>query len=198
MSIDGPGEPARTLRDLAWPRHTERLSIRPATDDDIDAIWAYRGLPESSRWMRRAFPDVDSLRGHFDLATTLAVEHEGRIIGDLWFGQEDGWSQAEVEEQAKGSLVWLGWTLAPEFQGRGFATEMVAEVIDLAVDDLGIRRICAACFALNERSWQLMERLGMRREQHGIADSLHRELGWVDGYTYAILAEEWRAHRSAR
>jgi hypothetical protein len=32
----------------------------------------------------------------------------------------------------------------------------------------------------------------MRREQHGIQDSWHAELGWVDGYTYGILASEWR------
>ena len=37
-----------------------------------------------------------------------------------------------------------------------------------------------------------MEKLGMRREQHGVADSFHAELGWVDGFTYGILAEEWR------
>jgi hypothetical protein len=32
----------------------------------------------------------------------------------------------------------------------------------------------------------------MRREQHGVGDSWHAELGWVDGYTYGLLAEEWR------
>jgi len=36
-----------------------------------------------------------------------------------------------------------------------------------------------------------MEKLGMRREQHGIRDSWHAELGWIDGFTYGILAEEW-------
>ncbi len=30
----------------------------------------------------------------------------------------------------------------------------------------------------------------MRREQHGIRDSWHAELGWVDGFTYAVLADE--------
>ena len=30
------------------------------------------------------------------------------------------------------------------------------------------------------------------REQHGVKDSFHAKLGWVDGYTHAVLAEEWR------
>jgi hypothetical protein len=32
----------------------------------------------------------------------------------------------------------------------------------------------------------------MRREQHGVEDSWHEELGWIDGYTYGLLASEWR------
>ncbi len=31
----------------------------------------------------------------------------------------------------------------------------------------------------------------MRREKHGVEDSWHAELRWVDGYQYAILAREW-------
>ena len=33
------------------------------------------------------------------------------------------------------------------------------------------------------------------REQHGVADSWHAELGWVDGYQYAMLDTEWRRLR---
>jgi RimJ/RimL family protein N-acetyltransferase len=39
----------------------------------------------------------------------------------------------------------------------------------------------------------VLEKAGMRREQHGVEDSWHAELGWVDGYQYAMLAREWRA-----
>ena len=38
-----------------------------------------------------------------------------------------------------------------------------------------------------------MERIGMRREAYTIGDGLHRELGWLDGYSYALLASEWGA-----
>ena len=58
---------------------------------------------------------------------------------------------------------------------------------------LGARRVVADCFAANEASWRLMERVGMRREQHHVEDSLHAELGWLDGLGYALLATEWRA-----
>jgi RimJ/RimL family protein N-acetyltransferase len=38
-----------------------------------------------------------------------------------------------------------------------------------------------------------MERLGMRREAHAVRDSLHRSGEWLDGYTYAMLRDEWAA-----
>ena len=58
--------------------------------------------------------------------------------------------------------------------------------------ELGLRRVTGACFADNIASSRVMEKCGMRREQHGVRDSWHAELGWIDGYTYAILAEEWK------
>ncbi|NYG59256.1 RimJ/RimL family protein N-acetyltransferase [Nocardioides daedukensis] len=36
-----------------------------------------------------------------------------------------------------------------------------------------------------------MERVGKRREAHNVKDSLHRTKGWLDNFTYALLAEEW-------
>jgi RimJ/RimL family protein N-acetyltransferase len=32
----------------------------------------------------------------------------------------------------------------------------------------------------------------MRRESHSVRESLHRRGEWLDGFAYAILAEEWR------
>jgi RimJ/RimL family protein N-acetyltransferase len=32
----------------------------------------------------------------------------------------------------------------------------------------------------------------MRREEHAVRDALHRNGEWMDGYTYALLADEWR------
>jgi hypothetical protein len=29
-----------------------------------------------------------------------------------------------------------------------------------------------------------------------VGDSWHAELGWLDGFTYAILADEWERSRS--
>jgi RimJ/RimL family protein N-acetyltransferase len=66
----------------------------------------------------------------------------------------------------------------------------------ICFEDLGLHRVIALCFADNVASWRLMERVGMRRETHTIRDSLHRSLGWLDGYGYGLLKDEWESRRS--
>jgi RimJ/RimL family protein N-acetyltransferase len=86
--------------------------------------------------------------------------------------------------------------LDPAVGGHGYATEAVRELLRLCFEDLRLRRVTANAFAANEASWRLMERVGMRREGCSVADSLHRDLGWVDSVVYALLAEEWSAGRT--
>ncbi|QMU96969.1 GNAT family N-acetyltransferase [Microbacterium esteraromaticum] len=194
-----------SLSDVAWPLRTERLEIRPCTIDDLDAVWAFRRLPEVNRWLGRAPATREAFGETYSdparLAMTLVIVHpdadDGRpaIIGDLMVKQGDGWAQAEVAEQAAGTEAELGWVLAPAFAGRGLAAEAVGAVIDLCFGSLGLRRVHAGCFAANEPSWRLMERLGMRREEYSRGTALHRSGEWMDGMNYGLLAEEWSGRR---
>ena len=129
-------------------------------------------------------------------ADYLVVELDGEIIGDLMLRTSDGWGQREVKDQTIAVQAELGWTFAPEAGGKGYATEAVEALIGVCVEQLGMRRIEAGAFAANEPSWRLMERVGMRREAYSVRESLHRDLGWLDGVLYAILADEWRERRA--
>jgi RimJ/RimL family protein N-acetyltransferase len=185
------------LAALTWPRHTDRLSLRPATTDDAEATWRYRRRADVSRWITRAPATLEEHRPAFEtpghLAQTLMIEQDGTVIGDVMVRVEDAWAQTEVVDRARGVHAELGWVLDPDHAGRGYATEAVRELLRLCFEDLGLRRVTAVCFAANEASWRLMERVGMRRESHTIQDSLHRSGEWLDGLSYALLADEWRA-----
>ena len=178
---------------------TERLTLRPAEAGDVEAVWVFRQLEPVGRWLGRGPSDLDVFREHYvdpdSLAKTLILEHEGQVIGDLMLAVQDGWAQVEVADQAEGVQASLGWVLHPDWAGQGLATEAVEELIRISFEDLGLRRVTADCFADNEPSWRLMERVGMRRYAHSVRDSLHRTLGWIDGYSYALLADDWRALR---
>jgi RimJ/RimL family protein N-acetyltransferase len=182
------------LAGLTWPRHTDRLTLRPATTDDADATWRFRRREDVGRWITRAPATLDEHRTWFrapdSLARTLVIEHSGTVVGDLMVRIEDAWAQAEIAERARGMQAELGWVLHPEYAGHGYATEAVRELLRLCFEDLGLHRVTATCFAGNEASWRLMERVGMRREFYTVRDSLHRSGEWLDCVGYALLADE--------
>ena len=93
-------------------------------------------------------------------------------------------------EAAFTPAIEAGWRLARAHWGQGYATEAAAELIRVAFEELDLHRVVATCFAANEPSWRLMERLGMRREEHAVADALHRSGAWLDTYGYARTAGE--------
>jgi RimJ/RimL family protein N-acetyltransferase len=187
------------LSAVPWPTRTERLLIRPATPDDVDATWAFRRIPEVCEWVTHDVQTRDEYAEMFlapgRISSTLVMELDGVVVGDLMIRIEDAWAQAEVASGGTGVQAELGWVIDPAYGGQGLATEAVAELFRICFEDLGLRRVTALCFADNEPSWRLMERLGMRREEHNVADSLHRTRGWIDGFGYALLADEWRAGR---
>ena len=196
MSCD-TGRVPRTLDDLTWPVRTERLLIRRVSPDDAAAIWRYRRLPDVYEWITTAPADEPAFDAYFTdphrQAVTLAVEHDGLVIGDLYLHVEDAWAQTEVKESARGVQAEIGWAFDPAYGHRGLAGEAVAAMFGICFAGLGLRRVVANCFSDNVPSWRLMERVGMRRETHALSESLHRSGRWLDGYGYALLAEEWQA-----
>jgi RimJ/RimL family protein N-acetyltransferase len=180
---------------LEHPIRTERLTLRPATAADADATFAYRSLEAVGRWLTEVPTDLLTYRGTFAeparLATTIVVELDGQLIGDFTLRVEDAWAQAEVADQAQITQAELGWVLDPAYTGRGYAIEAVRALLTHCFDELKVRRVVANCFLDNDKSWRLMERLGMRREVHAVAESLHRSGEWLDAVAYAILASEW-------
>ena len=188
-----------SIADLSWPKPTRRLSLRPAEQRDALPTFAIRSLPEVAQWITTHVTDPAAWESGFGdrLANTLIIEKDGVLIGDLMLDVQDPWAQTEVREQAAGTMAEIGYMLDPAYAGHGYATEAVQEVLRICFEELGLRRVIAQCFADNVASWRLMERLGMRREQHTKQDSLHRNGEWLDGMMYAILADEWRARRDS-
>ena len=185
---------------LDSPVRTSRLMMRPATAADGETTWQYRRLASVAEWMTSASIDraeyVTKVVKPDRLAKTLIFCRAGVVIGDLMLAVEDAWSQSEASHQAKAVQAELGSALHPEHEGHGYATEAVRGLIRISVEERPLRRVTVNCFAGNEPSWRLMEQVGKRRELHGVRSSLHRSGGWVDDFSYALLAEEWRASRA--
>lgn len=180
---------------------TQRLTLRPVREEDVDRMLEYRNLPEVTRWLLRtevdpvAFCEAWRRAAENPYDHSMAVISAGVLIGTVSLDVVDGMGQPGMPPRTEGEV---GYIFDPDYGGQGYATEAVGAVVAHAFDRLGVRRITAGCFADNLSSVRLLEKLGMCREQYGVGDSWHAELGWIDGCTYALLSETWRQQAPGR
>jgi RimJ/RimL family protein N-acetyltransferase len=177
---------------------SERLILRRFTDADLAPFVAYRNDPEAARYQSWDSFDEQEARAFLrEMESTqpgvpgewfqFAVESKetGGLVGDCAL-QVDGQEPYKAE---------IGFTLAQEHQGKGYASEAVARLLDYAFDDLGLHRVVAIADCQNEPSWALLERVGLRREGHFL-QSIRFKGGWSDECLYAVLKDEWLGMRA--
>ena len=84
----------------------------------------------------------------------------------------------------------FGITLAPPWQGRGYATAAVRELLGYSFQTLHLRRVLAFADVRNHACVRLLEAAGMRREGCFLENGFYKG-EWCDEYQYALLAHEW-------
>ena len=202
--------PAPDLTRLVWPRRTARVQLRPLTLDDVEAVHAYRSLPEVVVHLSHDVLGRDEVgariadrieRGRAGaerplLALALEDRATGRVVGDALLRLEPSRSISRTPtEEWEGTL---GYALHPDVHGRGLATEAAAELLVIGFQDLGLRRIAADAYADNVASARVLSSIGMRHEATHRATSLGQDGTWLDDTSWALLREEWIAARAAQ
>ncbi len=133
----------------------------PLTREQSDALaLRQRGLIKSRGWGLWAI-DVD---GEFAGFTVLAVP---------------------AFEAAFTPCVEIGWRLAREHWGRGIAFEAAKQALRHAFAELHLAEVVSFTAKVNERSWRLMERLGMEPDPGG--DFLHPRIPAGHELSYHVL-----------
>jgi ribosomal-protein-alanine N-acetyltransferase len=96
-------------------------------------------------------------------------------------------------------MVEVGWRLAREHWGHGYVSEAAREALRFGFEDIGFDEIVSFTVPQNERSWRVMERIGLRRDPSGDFDHPN-----VDAVAYPHLVRhlfyrlsraEWLAGR---
>lgn len=173
---------------------TGRLLLRRFRPDDVDAFVAYRSDPDVARWQGWDAP--------------YPLELGRRFIAELAGQHPDtpgAWFQFAIEHRGTGQLVGdcaahtlaaearqaeIGFTIATEHQGHGYATEGVRGLLGYLFGARAKHRVTATCDVRNARSAALLERVGMRREGQ-LVDNLWCKGEWTSEYVYALLCAEW-------
>lgn len=172
---------------------TERLLINPLLVSDAPAIYSARTNPKTNAFLPWKPKTVEEVEEHIRKARLVPANTEdswyllatrlkesGELIGDIgvhFLGPDN--QQAEI-----------GYMLLEAYQGKGYATEMVRAIVDFLFGTYKKHRITAAVDPNNSKSFQLLQKLGMRQEAHHIK-SFWIDGEWQDDVIFAILREEW-------
>jgi RimJ/RimL family protein N-acetyltransferase len=158
---------------------TTRLTLRPPTDDDLEALAAIFADPEVMRyigagapWSRartieglarwQAFWAADGF-GMF----VVSRREDGRVLGDVGLLAWDPrvWrpgSRTAIGEHAE---IEIGWRFGRDAWGNGYATEAALAVRDWARDEFGLERLISLIHPENHASIRVAEKLGARHER---------------------------------
>jgi len=161
------------------------ITIRGAEPSDLEAIHEIFMCPRvtantlqlpfrSFEWRREHFGP--SLRdGHFLVAVV-----DGRVVGNLGLDIEQGARRRDVGK--------CGMSVHDDYQNRGVGSALMAAMIDLADNWLGLRRLELEVWTDNAAAIHLYEKFGFLIE--GTGHEYARRAGkLVDAYFMARLRE---------
>lgn len=180
----------------ALPRRTARLTLRAYEPGDLAFLHSMFGREEVCRYLPWTPMDVGEARAKLDqrlrqthieadgdpLVLAAAETATGRQVGEFMLLLRN-------VESRQGEV---GWSLHPDAQGFGFATEGAREMLRLGFEEAGLHRIVAGCDTRNTASLRVMERLGMRREAEFVENEYVKG-EWVGEIVSALLDKEWRS-----
>jgi RimJ/RimL family protein N-acetyltransferase len=173
---------------------TKRLRLRRLQVTDAERMFAYRSHPQVLLYQSWEPASLEEVQLFIDRVAVREFD-------------APGWCQLGISERADDRLIGdcgirfletdsrlaeIGITIAPAFQGKGYATEALSVIFSLLFVKLSKHRVFACVDPRNCRSIALMKRLGLRQEAHFIQSHWFKE-SWVDDTVFAMLAEEWCA-----
>ena len=184
--------PDEGFTELAGPR----VALRRFHPDDVAKFVAYRSSEQVARFQSwdAPYPREEGERfiqeiakEHPDTAGewfqfAVVLRSAGQLIGDC-----AALPHADDPRQCE-----IGFTISPEHQGHGYASEAVRLLLTYLFTARGKHRITACCDSRNTASIALLERLGLRREGH-LRESAWAKGEWTDDLVYALLRDEWQS-----
>lgn len=174
--------------------HTERLVLRSFDVSDAVDVYAF-GHSETVCRMAGFTPHKnleDSRRMVQDFIASGAVwaiveKRTGHVIGFASLHKDDARYTANARK--------LGYTLAEEAWGQGYATETARELVRYAFEELNCQVLSVTHFPFNQKSKRVIKKLGFTyegilRHAHDLPDGTVSEL-----VCYSLLRSEYEAQK---
>lgn len=172
---------------------TDRLKIRHFQDSDLESFLDYRNDPDVARYQGWDVPYPREKAVEF---VTEMVAKEPPVQGE--------WFQAAIEEIGTGQMVgdaafflkkddpqaYIGCTINRSYWRKGYGIEATQRLLNYLFGELDMHRVIAITDVENVASFNVLERMGFRREAHFVENLMFKG-HWASEYHYAMLKREW-------
>lgn len=144
---------------------TERLMLRPWEPADAEGALAVYAAPSVCRWLAPEMVVPTTVREMRSRLAEWASDHESTDVHGHWAVCDRGTSAVVgalvLEHAMQTDSLALGWALAPEAWGRGYAAEAGDALVRWAIHEEGALEVFAIVQPDNERAAATAERIGM-------------------------------------
>jgi ribosomal-protein-alanine N-acetyltransferase len=175
---------------------TPRLLLRPITEDDHASIFAYAKNPAVARYT--LFNAHQSIGDTEDFVKQIArANYLQRILDPLGIciieqpATVIGTAGVRWVSMANRTMD-LGYVLAQEHWGKGYAVEACRALLDYAFTHYPVERIQASVFGPNVASVRVMEKLGATREGT-MRRAVIKGGESFDLHLFSVLRSEWQS-----
>jgi 3-dehydroquinate dehydratase/shikimate dehydrogenase len=176
---------------------TNRLILRQWDSTDLEPFANLNADPR----VREHFPGIQTKK-ESDLSASIISDHIKKYGWGLWAaaliqtGEFIGFiGLAEVPFKTEFTpAVEIGWRLAFEYWGKGYATEGAKASISYGFNTLNLNEIVSFTAVKNMRSRAVMERIGMHHDPDGDFDhpKIQESSPVKRQVLYRLKALEWR------
>jgi putative acetyltransferase len=143
---------------------TERLILRPVTENDEEAIFEYskgknvgpnagwkphESIEETREVMKLVFLDIENVFG-------IELKETGQLFGSIGLIPDP--------KRQNDNTRMVGYAIGENYWGKGYTTEAVQALIRFGFEELGLNLISAYCYPFNERSKHVLKKCGFKYE----------------------------------
>ena len=174
---------------------TERTRLKLIDLSDLDFIHRLHSLNETDEFNALGIPE--NIEQTKSIIEPWIVQNELELIKSYTFKIEGKLDNQPIglfgfklwDKKHRRGEVWYKFHV--DFWNKGYATEVLREVLNFGFNDLGLHRIQAGCAIENIGSIKVLEKVGMIQEGRG-RQILPLKSGWSDNFEYSILETDPR------
>ena len=173
--------------------HTERLMLRPWTEEDAENLYIYAKDPDigpiagwpphkSAEDSRNVIQNVLTGRECY----AICERGTDRAIGSIELKLNGHTDMTDRDDECE-----LGYWLGKPFWGRGYVPEAVAELLRRAFENLGMTTVWCGYYEGNIKSRRVQEKVGFRYHHtcNAVPVPLMNEVRI--GHTNCMTKEQW-------